>query len=219
MKSTLVLPAYNEEDHIGDLVKRAFRYVDQIIVVDDFSQDCTFERAKNAGAITLRHCSNLGKAGALKTGCEAAILLGTDVIALMDSDGQNKPEDLPRFFSTFDKKSLEIIIGSRRGGDRMPFARKMGNQLLRLVCHLLYRVNIQDVQSGFRVFRADVYPKLKWISSNYHADAEMTIRIGIHNLKYEELFIDTIYLDDYKGMNAIDGLKLLFNFLKWRIIL
>ena len=219
MKSTLILPAYNEEKHIGCLIHRAVKHVDQIIVVDDCSKDNTFEIAKSAGAVTLRHSNNLGKAGALKTGCEAAVMLGCDVIALMDGDGQNKPEDLPRFFELLKRKNLDIVVGSRRGGDKMPFARKWGNQMLRFTSRLLFGVNIKDVQSGFRVFHSDVYPKLKWISDNYHADAEMTVRIGVHNLRYEEIFIDTIYLDDYKGMTAIDGLKLLANLFKWRILL
>ncbi len=217
--STLVLPAYNEQEHIGFIVKRACKYVDNVIVVDDCSTDHTFEEAHRAGAITIRHCSNLGKAGALKTGCEAALMIGSDTIALMDSDGQNKPEDLPRFFHKLKINKLDIVVGSRRGGDKMPIVRKIGNEALKYVSRLLYHVKIQDIQSGYRVFRAEIYPKLEWLSENYHADAEMTVRIGIHHLKYEEVYIDTIYLDDFKGMNAIDGLKLLFNLFKWRIIL
>ena len=219
MKTFLILPAYNEEKHIGGLVERSLKIVDYLIVVDDCSNDSTYKNSIDSGAITLRHSINLGKAGALKTGCEAAILLGADVIALMDSDGQHKPEDLPRFFNKMKEDNLDIIVGSRTGGDRMPFIRKVGNKLLELASRLLFDVNIKDIQPGFRVFRSDVYNRLKWVSKNYHADAEMTIRIGIHNLKYEELPIDTIYLDNYKGMTTIDGLKLLFNIIKWRLVL
>ena len=219
MKTTLIFPAYNEEKHIADMVHRALGFVDQLIVVDDCSQDGTFNEAKIAGAITLRHRINLGKASAMKTGCEAAILLGSDVIGLMDSDGQHKPEDLPRFFQALEEESLDIVVGSRYGGDKMPFIRKFGNKILEYSSRFLFHVEIKDIQSGFRVVRADVYPQLKWVSKNYHADAEMTIRIGIHKLKYKELLIDTIYLDDYKGMTPIDGIKLLFNILIWRIML
>lgn len=216
MKTTLVLPAHNEEKHISEIVSRAKVYVDTVIVVDDGSRDDTFQKAQNAGAIMLRHRTNLGKAGALKTGCEAAVRLGTDVIALMDSDGQHKPEDLPRFFDTLEKEHLDVIVGSRKGGDKMPTVRRYGNLLLEWASRSLFHVDVQDIQSGFRVFRADVYPKLRWTSKNYHADAEMTVRIGRHKLKYKELYIDTIYLDSYKGMTAIDGLKLLFNIILWR---
>lgn len=219
MKTALILPAYNEKEHIADMVNRSLKIVDHLIVIDDCSQDETFDEAKKAGAITLRHRVNLGKASALKTGCEAAILLGADVIVLMDSDGQHKPEDIPRFFQTLEYEDLDIVVGSRHGGDKVPIIRKFGNQLLEYASRFLFHVDIKDIQSGFRVFRADIYPQLKWVSKNYHADAEMTIRIGIHKLRYKELLIDTIYLDDYKGMTAIDGFKLLLNMFKWRILL
>ncbi len=216
MKTTLVLPAHNEEKHIYEIVSRARKYVDTVIVVDDGSRDDTFQKAQGAGAITLRHRTNLGKAGALKTGCEAAVRLGADIIALMDSDGQHKPEDLPRFFDALQKEHLDVIVGSRKGGDKMPTVRRYGNLLLEWASRSLFHVDVQDIQSGFRVFRADVYPQLQWTSRNYHADAEMTVRIGRYKLKYKELYIDTIYLDSYKGMTAIDGLKLLFNIILWR---
>lgn len=222
MITTLVLPAYNEEDHIADIVRRGLKFVDRVIVVDNNSSDQTYNEARKAGAITLHHCSNLGKASSLKTGCEAAIQLGTDVIALMDADGQHKPEDLPRFFDLIEKEHLDVAIGSRRGGDKMPFVRKLGNQALKYATRLLFHVHVEDIQSGFRVFRADVYPKLKWTStgsSHYFADAEMTARIGINKLKYKELFIETIFLDEYKGMTAIEGVRLLFKILIWRITL
>lgn len=219
MKTTLILPAYNEEKHIAGMVNRANKFVDQVIVVDDCSQDQTFEKAKATGAMAIRHRVNLGKADALKTGCEAAFLSRTDVIALMDSDGQHKPEDLPRFFNALEDEHLDIIVGSRRGGEDMPLVRNIGNRVLENASRILFDVDIKDIQSGFRVFRTEAYPKLRWTSKNYHADAEMTIRIGIHKLEYKELFIETIYLDDYKGMTVIDGLKLLLNIFKWRIIL
>ena len=96
----------------------------------------------------------------------------------------------------------------------MPFVRKFGNQLLVYASNLLFHVEISDILSGFRVFRADVYPQLKWVSNNYDVEAEMTVRIGLNKLQYKELFIDTVYHDDYKGMTPIDGLKLLFNMFK-----
>lgn len=222
MIKSLVLPARNEETHIADIVRRGLKFVDRVIVVDNNSSDQTYNEAKKAGAITLRHCSNLGKASSLKTGCEAAIQLGTDVIALMDADGQHKPEDLPRCFDLIEKEQLDIVIGSRCGVGKMPLVRWLGNQLLKYATQLLFKVYVEDIQSGFRVFRANIYDKLKWKSrgsSHYFADAEMTVRIGKNKLNYKEIFIDTIFVDKYKGMTVIDGLRLLFKIFIWRILL
>ena len=219
MIKTLVLPAYNEEKYIGDIVNRSKNYVDRVIVVDNCSTDKTFSEAKKAGAITLKHCVNLGKGASLKTGCDAAINIGTDIIALMDSDGQHKPEDLPEFFDALDFEKVNMVIGCRISRHKMPLIRSFGTKLLMLFTRILYGLNANDIQSGFRVINANIYHKLKPISNNYFADAEMTIRAGINNFKFKEIEIETIYIDKYKGATLFDGIGLLFNILKWRFIL
>ncbi len=220
MIRTLILPAYNEEKHIFDIVNRAARYVDRVIVIDNCSSDGTLKEAERAGATTLHHCVNLGKAGSLKTGCEMALRLGTDFIAFMDSDGQHEPEDLPRFFKALDDDQLDIVIGSRAGLGKMPAIRKLGNIMIAWTTKILFKIDVNDVQSGFRAFRADVYDKIKWNSTgsaHYFADAEITARVGLTGLKYKELEIETIYHDKYKGMNALQGLNLLWRLFLWRL--
>lgn len=219
MKTVLVLPVYNEASYIGALVKGAKKHVDEVITVDDGSSDGSHEIAKKAGAIALRHRSNLRKAAALKTGAEAALKLGADIIIFMDSDGQHKPDDLPRFIEPLEKEGLDIVIGVRKGGAKMPLVRRWGNRSLEIAVQLLFGITIKDIQSGFRAFRADQYVHLRWSSQGYHADAEMTVRTGKYRLKYRQIFIDTIYHDDFKGMTVVDGLKLLFQIFVWRFTL
>jgi len=219
MKTALILPAYNEGAHIEAVVSGAKKYVDVVYVVDDGSKDDTIEKAKRAGAITIKHPLNLGKAGALKTGIAAALKQNAEIIIFMDSDGQHLAEDLPRFIETIESGEADIVIGGRQGGDKMPFVRNVGNRMLEAATRILFGINVRDIQSGYRAFHAKQYPKLKWRSKNYHADAEMTVRAGKYGLKYKEIPIKTIYLDDVKGMDAIDGLKLLFNIILWRFSL
>lgn len=216
MKTILILPAYNEGERIVPVIRESLKYVDEVLVVDDGSRDNTSRAAKDAHARVLRHKVNLGKAAALKTGCDAAELLGADVMILMDSDGQHRPQDLPRVLAPILKDEADIVVCSRSGGAKMPLIRYAGNRALEFAARMLFHVNIKDIQSGFRAFRVSVYPKLRWKSKNYHADAEMTIRIGRFGLRYQEVFIDTIYHDSYKGMTAADGLKLLGNIIIWR---
>ena len=219
MKTALILPAYNEEEYIVDLVKQGKKFVDEVIVVDDCSRDKTYRRAMESGALVLHHKINLGKACALKTGCEAAILLHSDLIALMDSDGQHKPSDLPRFFEEIELKHADIVIGSRSQDKNSPFVRFYGNKFLALLVVFLFGVRISDIQSGFRVFRSEIFQSLKWVSNNYHADAEMTVRIGKKKLAYSEIPIESIYIDKHKGMTPIDGLALALNIIKWKFTL
>ncbi|MFH1535110.1 MAG: glycosyltransferase family 2 protein, partial [Patescibacteria group bacterium] len=123
MKSVVVIPAYNEgkviAEVINDIKKHQFN---DVIVVDDGSSDDTYEIVKRIDGkiIALRHRINLGKGAALKTGCEAAIKLGADIIVFMDSDGQHKPEDISRFIEKLEKDNLDIVFGSRRIGKDMP---------------------------------------------------------------------------------------------------
>ena len=219
MKTALVLPVYNESRYLADLIHAAKAHVDLVITVDDGSRDPSHEIAEKAGAIALRHRINLGKAAALKTGAEAALKLGADIIIFMDSDGQHLPSDLPRFIDPIQHRGYQIVIGCRKGGDKMPFVRRMGNHSLELAARILFGITIKDIQSGYRAFRADVYGKLCWTSKRYHADAEMTVRTGKYHLKYKQILIDTIYLDDFKGMTVVDGLKLLFQIFLWRFSL
>ena len=217
MRRILILPAYNEEAHIHHVVTMCRDYVDEVIVVDDSSTDDTFRFANLAGAITLRHKANIGKSGALKTGCDAAIRLGGDVIALLDSDGQHDPADLPRFFTALQDEELDVVVGSRLQNVKDPFIRRHGNIFVSILLKILFRVKIKDVLTGFRVFRTTAYRHLRWVSGNYQADTEMIVRMTVSKLRYKELPIDSIYHDPYKGMTPIDGLLLLLKLVKWRI--
>ncbi len=219
MKTILVLPVYNEEKHIAQIVREAKLYVDEIIVVDDGSGDRSQALAKEAGALALRHPINLGKACALKTGCEAAVRRNADILILMDSDGQHLPEDLPRFIKALKAKEADLVIGVRAGGDKMPFLRKGGNRMLEIMARLLFGLGAKDIQSGYRGFRVENYPLLRWSSKGYHADAEITIRAIKHRLKCKEIFIKTIYNDPHKGMTILDGLGLIVQILIWKFTL
>lgn len=219
MKTALILPVYNEARYLPEIIHEAKQVVDWVICVDDGSKDPSHDIAHKAGAIALRHAINLGKAGALKTGAEAALQLGAECIVFMDSDGQHRAKDIPRFLKPLESGDVDMVIGCRKGGDKMPFFRKLGNWSLEIAARVLFGLNIKDIQSGFRAFRAEAYEHLCWKSKRYHADAEMTIRIGKYHLKYEQIFIDTIYHDDFKGMSVVDGLKLLFHIVAWRFSL
>lgn len=219
MKKALILPAFNEENFIEDVINRAKIYTDFIIVVDNCSTDKTFKKAKAAGALVLRHKVNLGKGASLKTGCEAAILLGAKIIAFMDSDGQHRPEELPQFFDVLKEPGIDMAIGFRTELIKMPWIRRFGTKVLMVLTYFLFNISAKDVQSGFRVFRRNIYRKIKPRSNNYYADAEITIRLGLEGIKFREIPIPTIYNDNYKGATIFDGIGLILNIIKWKITL
>ena len=212
----IVLPGYNEEKHVVSVInsvkKEGFQ---NIIFVDDGSVDSTFKLASGTSATVLRHKVNLGKGAAAKTGCDFALKSGANIIILMDSDGQHEAKDLKRFVKAI--KNKDVVFSYRRFDKNMPFVMRLGNVFLSKFSEFLFGISIKDTQAGFRAFTSDAYKKIRWFSSNYGMESEMIARAAKHNLSYDEIQIKTIYLDAHKGTTPLDGPKVLFNMLRFKL--
>src|ERR1044072_24105 len=95
-KIAAVIPAYNEEKHIGGVVRRTRQQLDDVLVVDDGSGDATAERAREAGAEVIVHQQNRGKGETIKTGLRHWLDRQIDFVVILDADGQNRPEESDR---------------------------------------------------------------------------------------------------------------------------
>jgi len=213
MEAWAVIPGYNEEKHIGSVVKKTLDYCSNVVVVDDGSNDRTSENAKEA--IVLRHVINLGKGAALRTGAEYAISKGAEAIIAIDADGQHDPAMIPEFMNALD--DCDIVFGYRKLSGRMPLLLRFGNGFINVMARLLFGISLRDTQSGYRAFRADAYEKLKWDATDYFVETEMIANVGKKKLKYKEIPIATIYADKYKGTTVIDGIKIVLNMFWWRL--
>ena len=210
-----VIPAYNEEKHINQVVKKTKKYVDMVVVVDDSSKDKTGERAKKAGAVVLRHLVNLGKGAALKTGCDYAVKNKADVMIAIDADAQHDPNEIPNFLEGMEKH--DVALAYRKLNKDMPFILRIGNFFINKTITFLYGISIRDSQCGYRAFTSEAYKKLRWKASDYSMESEMIAKIGKHKLSYTEIPIATIYSDKYKGTTVLDGVKIVFNLLFWKL--
>ncbi len=211
-----VIPAYNEEKRIGPVISRTRKIVGAVVVVDDGSTDKTTQVAKKNGAIVLRHTLNLGKGAALKTGCDYAVKNGATVLVALDADAQHKPEDIPRFLGAIE--GADMVFGCRGLNRKMPSILRFGNWFISRLTAALYGVDIPDTQTGFRVFTSDAYKKIRWNSSDYSMESEMISLVGKHKLKYKKINIETLYPDKYKGTTVLDGMKIVLNLLRWKIV-
>jgi|TARA_Y100000031_G_C8213461_1_gene382138 glycosyltransferase involved in cell wall biosynthesis len=211
----VVIPARNEEKHIGLVVKQTKKYVDKVVVVDDGSEDSTGKEAKKNGALVLNHIVNLGKGAALKTGCDYAVKNKADIIIAIDADAQHEPKEIPKFINAL--KEAEVVLAYRKASKRMPLVLKFGNWFIDEIIKFLYGVKIKDSQCGFRAFTSKAYKKLRWKASDYSMESEMIAKIGKHKLPYTEVPIQTIYSDKYKGTTILDGIKIVFNLLFWKL--
>src|ERR1700759_4715747 len=134
---TVIIPAFNEADHIGLVLRSVPSYVDRVFVIDDGSADDTAERAEaipDPRVRVIRHGDNRGVGTALCTGYRAALDEGTDVIAVMAGDGQMHPEDLAALIAPVVNGSADYAKGDRLSHPdvlrRMPLARWLGNHVL-----------------------------------------------------------------------------------------
>ena len=144
-----VIPAYNEAEHIVDVVKAAKRYV-PVLVVDDGSTDETVKTAEAAGAKVIRHATNQGKGAALRTGFLRALELGCEAVITLDADGQHDPDEIRKFIQAFNARPADLIIG-KRNFNKMPFSRRLANTAGRWLFTWAMGQPIPDNQSGYRL--------------------------------------------------------------------
>ena len=123
-----VIAAYNEEKNISDVIDKTKKFCSNIIVVDDGSKDNTFKAVKSKDIHVLKHIVNLGKGGAIKTGCDFALDKGAEVLILVDGDGQHNPEYIPNFIQALENK--DIVFGYRKFSEKMPFIYRLGNTII-----------------------------------------------------------------------------------------
>lgn len=215
----MILPAHNESKRIEKVVQEVRQLVDEVVVVDDGSLDDTSERARLAGATVVRHNVNLGKGAALRTGAEAALMKGAKIIVLMDADGQHPASEIPNLVRGIQENRYDMVFAYRSLNKKMPGYRRLGNNVLNQTAKILFGLSLTDVWCGFRAFRGDIYNNIKWQKTNYSADVEMALRLAQHKLRYSQIPIPTIYHEIYKGVSVVDGLKLLFSLLIWKVTL
>lgn len=147
---TIVMPAFNEAETIGEVVRGLReRYPDwPVVVVDDGSRDSTAAQAESAGATVVRHAANRGYGAALKSGVRRA---GGEIVVFCDADGQHDPADLGRLVEMMDGR--DMVVGARPQGEGTTRARRPGKWILGATANLLVGEHIQDINSGLRAVR------------------------------------------------------------------
>ena len=214
----VVIPAMNEELHLGDVLKQTKKITKNIIVIDDGSTDKTFSIAREHQVTVLRHLINLGKGAALKTGCQKAFQQGADFVIIMDSDGQHDPNELPKFIKEIQKPAIEVIIGCRNFIGPIPLIRVVVNKMASWLIKTLFQISVNDLLCGYRAFTKRAFRLIAWESSRYGVETEMVAKIGIKSLPFKTIPIKTIYHDFYKGVTIFDAIKILFSVIKWKIV-
>lgn len=192
-KTAVVIPAFNAEKTIKQVICTIETMIplNQIIVVDDGSEDQTGKKAKEAGVFVLRHPQNRGKGAALKTGITSAAQNGWQYVITIDADGQHDPNAIPSFLT---KEEGDIIIGARNHSlQSTPWPRYLSNKITSLILSLIVRQQIADSQSGYRLIRSELIQMFPLLSQRYEMESEILIRAGRLGFSIDAIRVKTIY--------------------------
>lgn len=215
------MPAYNEENIIGDVLLEIIHRGFKLVVVDDGSIDNTNQIArdvleKNPGrGFIYRHPVNRGLGATLKTGIEACLEKNADIMVTFDADGQHNPDDILPVCKPIIDGRADVVIGSREFND-MPGIKKVSNQLMNLITWIFYGVRVSDSQSGLRAFNRKAAIALDIDAREYGISSEIIREIKHKSLRMEEVPIETIYTEYAlaKGTNLKIGLKILIRMIR-----
>jgi glycosyltransferase involved in cell wall biosynthesis len=212
----VIIPAFNEERHIGSVVLLARMCADRIIVVDDGSTDATAEIAGAAGALVVRHARNQGKGVALNTGFDMARTLNPEVVVTIDADGQHVPDQIAVVAAPVLQGQADIVVGSRylENKSSVPIARIWGHIAFNFLNRQVSGVRLTDSQSGFRAFSARALYSISFNSHGFSVESEMQFLASEHQLQMVEVPITILYPDPPKRSVIAHGMLVLTGILR-----
>jgi len=207
MKIFCIIPAYNEERSIVNVVNKVKKNVDVVVVVDDCSIDRTFDLSSSTDAVVLRHALNRGQGAALETGNQYALRNGADVVVHFDADGQFLSEEIKDVLLPIREGAADIVFGSRflNNKTEMPFFKK--NILFPIARKVNYFFGIKttDPQSGFRAFNRITLEKLNIQNDGSAHCSEILMKAFRLKLKIMEVPITVVYNEFGQGLFGDKG--------------
>lgn len=176
----VIIPTYNNEKTLLDVVKRTLSKCPDIIIIDDGSTDSTpkiLESIKEQVDI-ITYQPNRGKGYALKQGLSHARKKGYDYAISIDSDGQHRPEEIDRFTKRADRHGDEriLIVGSRNlRAEGMPKGNTFANKFSNFWFTMQTGQHLEDTQTGYRLYQLNALPKMGLITNRYESELELLV--------------------------------------------
>ncbi len=223
---SVIIPAFNEETAVYSMVTAIQKVLqkkkisNEIIVVDDGSQDNTANEARRAGAKVVRHLKNRGYGAALKTGIRCA---GNDIIVIIDADGTYPAETVPELLEKL--RSADMVVGARVGREvNIPFLRRPAKYFLKCLASYITGERIPDLNSGLRAFRRQCIEQyFPILSDRFSFTTTYTVALLCDGYKIEYVPIDyykrrgkskIVPGDFFAFLTLVLRLSMLFNPLK-----
>jgi glycosyltransferase involved in cell wall biosynthesis len=226
MNLSVIIPVYNEVGNIQEILKRvkATRKADEIIVVDDGSQDGTRELLKELdGREKVRvilHEKNQGKGAAVRTGMDAA---QGEIMLIQDADLEYDPRDYPTLLQPLEEGIADVVYGSRfLGGPRRVamYWHMVANKLLTFMTNILYNTILSDMETGYKVFRRKVVEGMKLRSKRFDFEPEFTAKVLKRHYRIYEVAISFNPRDYSQGkkIKLKDAFEAVWTLFKYRFV-
>lgn len=202
------LPVYNEVSHVNRVLDQVTRFSDDVVVINDGSDDGTDEiLAARKDVIVVKHSCNRGYGAALRTAFGYAAAHDYDAVVTIDCDGQHEPQRIPRFVKELDLQNADIVSGSRylekfEGDSAPPEQRRAINY--QITCELNEQLgfSLTDSFCGFKAYRVDSLRKMKLTDDGYAMPLELWVQAACLDLKIVELAVPLIYLDEKRSFGG-----------------
>ena len=229
-KLSIIIPAYNEEKTITEVVSRVLKVPlsnikKEIIIVDDFSTDKTKEtlnKIKSDNIKLFYHQKNMGKGSAIRTALRHAT---GAIILIQDADLEYSPEDYPKLISPILDKKTNVVYGTRLSYIKshkrnMYWLHYFGNWILTLITNILFNSRLTDMETCYKVFTKEMIENIKLRSKRFDFEPEITAKIlkSGHKIYEVPIIFQARNFDEGKKITWRDGIKAFYYLIKYRFV-
>jgi glycosyltransferase involved in cell wall biosynthesis len=200
LRMVVIIPAYNEQPTVADVIKKIPREIEGIgsihtVVIDDGSTDETARVAREAGAEVYSFNKNKGLGAAFRQGVKVALSKGADIIVNIDGDGQFNPQHISRLIEPLIKGQADMSTASRFADPKlipeMPWIKKWGNKRMAHLINRLCDLDLHDVSCGFRAYSRDAALRVTLLGGHTYTH-EIILDLAYRGLKIVEVPIEVI---------------------------